>query len=235
MGCAAPPPGLVGGVVDGGDFAGGPVDGVDAAGQAHRVGAVTGRLKLGFPAGKVLAGDELEQLVGRCPRWRAGSKAEGSGWDRHRTTATGDAGAARLPRGGSSPSADKPRSPFMRAGLVRVTAAMKGAQDATDTGTGARARSRRRSACFRSRRPCLPGKSDCRRHQWASARRPRQTAPDKIFRNGRDGPRFEDTSPAHLQNLTRMFRRPSRAAGRRSGCDSAGRQRSAGDPKSRSR
>ena len=59
--------GLAGGVVHAGFLAGGLVDGVDAAAQAYGVGAVAGRNELGFPAGEVIAGCEVEQLTGRCP------------------------------------------------------------------------------------------------------------------------------------------------------------------------
>jgi hypothetical protein len=67
----------------------------------------------------------------------------------------------------------------MNAGLVRVTAAMNGAQDATDTGTGTCARPRRRSACFERAAPARQG------NQIAAAINGHQpgslgnTAPDK--------------------------------------------------------
>jgi len=125
---AQDPAGLAGGVIDAGFLAGDPIDGVDAAVQAHGVGAVAGGGELGLPAGEVIAGCELEQISGRCPEFRAvASEVKGGRRDHHGTTTTRNTSAAQA-RGASSPSADKPRSPFMRADLVRITAAMKGAQ-----------------------------------------------------------------------------------------------------------
>ena len=149
---------LAGGVIDRGDLAGRPVDGVDAAVQAHRVGAVASPGELLLPAGEIVTGSKVEQLIGRGPRFRAiAGEPDSEGGDRHETTAAEDAVAAQRVQVGSSPSAGMPRSPFMRTGLVRVTAAMKGAQGNSGHQTGPLRRLRGRSACFRSRRPCPTG------------------------------------------------------------------------------
>jgi hypothetical protein len=93
----------------------GTVDVVSGGGPERHSGIAEHAPGAALPAGKVVAGGEAEQLTGRCPRLRAVTgKAEGGGRDRHGTTATPGSGAAQQVRGGSSPSAGMPRSPFMR-------------------------------------------------------------------------------------------------------------------------
>jgi hypothetical protein len=99
----------------------------------------------------------------------------------------------------------------------------------------AAAKPRRRSACFDRAVPARQGDQIAAAiygHQPGGLGKRRQI---KIYRNGRDRPRFEDTSPAHPPNLTGTFRRPSQATERRPECVSVARQRSAGDRASRSR
>ena len=73
------------GVVDDAGLAGGAVDGADPACEADRAGAVAGSGELGFPAVEVVAGGELEDGSGRCPRPQAGigPGGERDGRDRH--------------------------------------------------------------------------------------------------------------------------------------------------------
>jgi len=106
-------------------------------------------------------------------------------------------------RGGSSPSAGMPRSPFTRAGSVRVTAAMKGAQGCDGHQVGACADCAAGQLVSDRAVPARQGDQIAAAisgHQPSGPGKRRQI---KTFRNGRDGPCAENTSPAQPPNLTR--------------------------------